>query len=119
MAVPEAPRTSRPNPRAVRAPQSVAARNAPAPRVEPPAPKAKAASVPDKRVADLDRMSAGFFSQSMVHASKSKKELLLAARDRAAERRKACRSDNCVADAYVRQIRETSAIMEAKSGPAK
>ena len=68
-------------------------------------------------MATLDRMSSGFFSQSMVHASAAKKMLLLAARDRSAAQRKACRSDGCVADAYARYIRETGAIMEVKSGP--
>ncbi len=112
LAVPEPPPSRRPM-RTARAP-------APAPpAIERAAPKPKAATVPNQRVADLDRMSAGFFSQSMVHASSPKKELLMAARDRAAERRKACRSDGCIADSYVRQIRETSAIMEARSGPPK
>ena len=69
------------------------------------------------RVATLDRMSAGFFNQSMVHASTTKKTLLLAARDRSAAQRKACRSDTCIADAYVRYIRETSTIMESRGGP--
>jgi hypothetical protein len=72
-----------------------------------------------ERVATLDRISAGFFSQSMVHATDAKKELLLAARDRFTADRKACHSSSCVADAYVRQIRETSAIMESRAGPAK
>lgn len=71
----------------------------------------------NNRVATLDRMSAGFFSQSMVHASTTKKTLLLAARDRSAAQRKACRSDTCIADAYVRYIRETSTIMESRGGP--
>ncbi len=71
------------------------------------------------RVATLDRVSSGFFTQSMVHADDSKKTLLLAARDRSEAERKACRSDSCVANAYLRQIRTTSAIMESKAGPAK
>jgi hypothetical protein len=44
--------------------------------------------------------------------------LLIGARNRSAARRKACRSDSCVADALVRQIRETSAIMESPGGPS-
>ena len=79
----------------------------------PPGPKPAA----DQRLTTLDRMSDSFFSQSMVHASGAKKELLLAARDRSAAQRKACRSDSCVADAYVREIRETGAIMEGRAGP--
>jgi len=64
-------------------------------------------------------MSTSFFSQSMVHADDAKKELLVAARDRSEANRKACRSDRCVADAYVRQIRETSAIMEGRAETPK
>lgn len=77
-------------------------------------PKPKAPRVQDERVATLDRMSTGFFNQSMANAGDSKKLLLVAARDRSAAQRKACRSDSCVAEAYVRQIRETSAIMETR-----
>jgi len=77
----------------------------------------KAPAPQSDRVATLDRMSAGFFTQSMTHATDAKKQLLLASRDRSAAKRKICRSDSCVADTYVRQIRETSAIMEGKAGP--
>jgi len=84
-------------------------------------PEAKAAdpkpAADNERVATLNRMSDSFLSQSMVHATDAKKQLLLAARDRSAAQRKACRSDSCVADAYVREIRETSAIMEGRAGP--
>lgn len=73
----------------------------------------------DERVATLDRMSTGFFRQSMANASDDKKQLLLAARDRSEAQRKACKSDSCVADSYVRQIRETGAIMEKPTEPAK
>ncbi|HEX6661806.1 MAG TPA: DnaJ domain-containing protein [Sphingomicrobium sp.] len=83
-------------------------------------PISTAVPVPQSnRVATLNRMSSGFFSQSMTHADNSKKTLLVALRDRSEAERKACRSDSCVADAYVRQIRATSAIMESKPGPAK
>ena len=96
---------------------------APAPKTPtPPVTTAQAKAAEAKpggteRVATLDRISSGFFSQSMVHATSAKKELLLAARDRSAAKRKSCRSDSCVADAYVREIRETSAIMEDRAGP--
>lgn len=73
----------------------------------------------DDRLATLDTMAAGFFRQSMANANYARKGLLLGARDRSATKRKACRSDSCVADAFVRQIRETSAIMEGHSGPPK
>ena len=96
------------------------------PRQPPPAqstPKAKvvaAGSVPkNERLATLDTMAGGFFTQSMTHATDAKKELLLGARNRSAAKRKACRSDACLVDAYVRQIRETSAIMEGRTGPPK
>ena len=90
----------------------------------PPRPVSQAVKAPasapvpqTERVATLDRMSAGFFSQSMDHADDAKKQLLLASRDRSAAKRRLCRSESCVADALVRQIRETSAIMEGKAGP--
>ena len=67
----------------------------------------------------LDTIAADLFTQSMAHATDAKQSLLLAARDRSAAKRKACGSDACVADAFVRQIRETSAIMEGRTGPPK
>ena len=66
------------------------------------------------RLAALDRMAAGFFSQSMAHADAAKKELLMSSHTRSAAARGACRSDSCVSDAYLRQMREISAIMESK-----
>jgi len=84
----------------------------PPPEVRKQAPPAPALTDKGDKLATLDRLSAGFFSQSMAHASDDKKQLLLAARDRSTAKRKACRSDSCVADAYLRQIRQTSAIME-------
>ena len=87
------------------------ARSAPARKV-PPVPK-------NERLAKLDTMAAGFLTQSMANATDAKKDLLIGARNRAAAKRKACRSDSCVADALVRQIRETSAIMESPGGPPK
>jgi len=106
----------------VRAVASLAPRPVPRPAAPVAAkPEAKAADpkpVADgDRVATLNRMSDSFLSQSMVHATDAKKQLLLAARDRLAAQRKACRSDSCVADALVRQIRETSAIVEGRAGP--
>jgi hypothetical protein len=80
-------------------------------------PAQTASDLQNDRVATLNRVSSGFFTQSMVHADQSKKTLLMAARDRSEAERKACRSDSCVASAYLRQIRATSAIMEGKTGP--
>jgi uncharacterized protein len=64
-------------------------------------------------------MSAGFFSQSMVHADAAKKELLLGARGRFAAQRSACHSDSCVAGTYLKHMREISAIMEGRTAPAQ
>jgi hypothetical protein len=69
------------------------------------------------RMAALDRMAAGFFTQSMANADPARKDLLLSARNRSAAARNACRSESCVTDAYLRQIRETSAIMEGRATP--
>lgn len=92
--------------------KAVAEARRPAPEIPKAIAPAPPAAAQSARLATLDRLSASFFSQSMVHASDDKKQLLLAARDRSAAKRKACRSDSCVADAYLRQIRQTSAIME-------
>ena len=78
-----------------------------------------AAAPKDERVAALSKMAASFSTQSMAHASDAKKNLLLGVRNRSAAKRKACASDSCVADALVRQIRETSAIVEGRAGPPK
>jgi curved DNA-binding protein CbpA len=97
-------------------PETVPLQVAPKAKLAAPAPAQPAQA---QRLATLNRISAGFFGQSMVHASDAKKELLLAARDRSAADRKACHTDSCVADAYLRQIRETSAIMEKVAEPKK
>lgn len=67
------------------------------------------------RIATLDRLARGFFSQSMVHAPEAKQQLLISSRDRSLATRTACHSDACVSDAYLRQMREISAIMEGRS----
>ena len=71
----------------------------------------------NERIRTLDRMARGFLSQSMVHASAPKQQLLLNVRDRSAATRSACRSDSCVSEAYLRQMREISAIMEGRQLP--
>lgn len=71
------------------------------------------------RLVALDRMAAGFFSQSMAHADAAKKAELLSSHTRSAASRSACRSDSCVSDAYLRQMREISAIMEGREPPAQ
>jgi hypothetical protein len=62
----------------------------------------------------VERIAKTFLSQSMGHADWSKQQLLLSARNRAVTSRNLCRSDSCVAEAYVRQIREISVIMEGR-----
>lgn len=71
----------------------------------------------NQRLVALDRMAAGFFSQSMAHADPAKKALLLSSHTRSTATRSACRSDSCVGDAYLRQMREISAIMEGRELP--
>jgi hypothetical protein len=68
----------------------------------------------DDRLAKVERIAKTFLSQSMGHADWSKQQLLLSARNRAVTSRNLCRSDSCVAEAYVRQIREISVIMEGR-----
>ena len=67
------------------------------------------------RKAQVERIARGFLRQSLEHADQHKQELLLSARNRAATLRAACRSDDCVTDAYLRQIRETTAIVEGRT----
>lgn len=113
--VPERP-ASAPQPARVRA---VTARRTPAPATSAPQRSARSAPASNDKLATLERMSDGFFNQSMNHADAEQKKLLVAARDRFAAKRKACRSQSCVADGYVRQIRETGLIMESRAQPGK
>jgi hypothetical protein len=53
--------------------------------------------------------------QSLAHAHASKQQLLLSARNRSTTSRNPCRSDACVTDVYLRQLRETRAIMEGRT----
>jgi hypothetical protein len=119
--------SARPAPAAATVPRRAAAETAPVRSPTPLAAKAVGAkpraavaqSGKTDRLATLDRMSSGFFSQSMVHADAAKKELLLTARGRFAARRSACHSESCVAGAYLGQMREISAIMEGRASPAQ
>jgi len=72
----------------------------------------------NERLAALDRMAAGFFSQSMAHADAAKKELLMSSHTRSAATRSACHSDSCLGEAYLRQMREISAIMQGRPASA-
>jgi hypothetical protein len=106
----------------VPAPRAWAQTSKPAPNALAEAPKpvaigpASTAASAD-RVASLQRISSGFYSQSLQHADAAKKQLLLSVRVRQTYQRAACRSDSCVADSYLRQIREVSAIMENRTSP--
>lgn len=72
------------------------------------------AACTDDRQAQVERMARGFFKQSMEHADWSKQQLLLSARNRSDTSRTLCRSDDCVTGAYLRQIRDTTSIMEGR-----
>ncbi len=50
----------------------------------------------------------------MEHADWRKQQLLLSARNRSATSRTLCRSDDCVTEAYMRQIRDITAIMAGR-----
>ena len=59
-------------------------------------------------------MAKGFLKQSLDHADWKKQQLLLSARNRAATSRALCRTDDCVTDAYLHQIRDTTTIMQGR-----
>lgn len=59
-------------------------------------------------------MARGFLQQSIEHADWKKQQLLLSARMRSQTSRTLCRTDDCVTEAYLRQIRETTAIMAGR-----
>lgn len=77
------------------------------------------AACKNARIATLDRLAAGFFSQSMAHADAARKELLMSSHTRSAQARVACHSDSCLGDAYLRQMREMSAIMSSRPAPTQ
>lgn len=62
----------------------------------------------------VERMARGFLKQSLDHADWKKQQLLLSARNRAATSRALCRTDDCVTDAYLHQIRDTTIIMQGR-----
>ena len=95
--------------------QVAAPKPAPKAPVETPKPvvaQAHPPAVSPERLATLQRVSAGFYNQSMQHADGSKKTMLLGAHSRFMVQQGACKSDSCLADSYLRHIREVSAIME-------
>jgi hypothetical protein len=68
----------------------------------------------DDRKAQIERMASSFFKQSMDHADWSKQQLLLSARNRSATSRTLCHSEECVTAAYLRQMRDTTDIMQGR-----
>jgi len=66
------------------------------------------------RKAKIEEMAASFLKQSLEHADWSKQQLLLSARNRSATSRTLCHSDECVTAAYLRQMRDTTDIMEGR-----
>lgn len=97
-------------------PTPVASTTTPKPVTEasPASPPVDAA-----RVASLQRISSGFYDQSLQNADTAKKQQLLNVRVRETYQRAACRSDSCVADSYLRQIRDVGAIMNDRAAPSK
>ena len=75
---------------------------------------AEPAPASDGRRAEVERLASGFLKQSLDHADWKKQQLLLSARNRAATSRHLCRSDDCVTEAYLHQIRDTRTIMEGR-----
>ena len=74
----------------------------------------KAAECTDDRQAQVERLATGLLKQSMEHADFQKQELLLSARNRSAYSRTLCHSSECVTETYLRQIRETTQIMQGR-----
>jgi hypothetical protein len=102
----------------------VATAPAPAPKAPTEAPKVTAArpsppSVSPQRLAALQRVSVGFYNQSLQHADEAKKTMLLGAHSRFMTQQGACQSDSCLADSYLHQIREVSAIMENRASASQ
>jgi hypothetical protein len=72
-------------------------------------------ATPNDRRVQVERIASGFLRQSLAHANPHKQQLLLGAGSRSVASRAACHSDDCVTNAYLRQIRETTAIVEGRN----
>lgn len=66
------------------------------------------------REAQIQHMAVNFLNQSLANADWHKQQLLLSARNRATFSRAACRSDQCVIEAYMHQMQETTEIMQGQ-----
>lgn len=118
--VAEASRVSAPPKVATKAlPASAAPVVAPKVAETPKQPGPASPPADSERVAALQRISSGFYDQSLQNADTAKKNLLLSVRVRETYQRAACRSDTCVADSYLRQIRDVGAIMQNRALPPR
>jgi hypothetical protein len=96
------------------APPALRDASAPLPIPAEETANAQSAPAPDGRRAEVERLASSFLKQSLEHADWTKQQLLLSARNRAATSRHLCRSDDCVSEAWLRQIRDTTTIMEGR-----
>lgn len=96
------------------APLSVVGEEAAIPASAPVTAESCAQGCSNDRREQVQRLAARFLKQSLDHADWKKQQLLLSARNRAATSRNLCRSDACVTQAYLRQIRDTTTIMEGR-----
>jgi len=101
-------------------PRAVVAAAVPRP---PAAPRQSAACVgmqcTSDRVAALEQHSVLLFNQSIGGADQARRRQLEATRDGLLARRSACRSEACVAGAYLTHLREVSAILEGGAPPQR
>jgi curved DNA-binding protein CbpA len=77
-------------------------------------PKASAprdSPITNRNLANLDRLQALHYSQSLSFADGRKKALLVSTRKRFVARRAACLSEACTRETYLARMREISAIM--------
>jgi hypothetical protein len=92
-------------------------RTASQPTASQPAPglscRGQSAFCTNANLANLDRLQALHYSQSLGRADAPKRALLHSTRDRFVARRDACRSVSCTRDAYLARMREVSDIMTA------
>jgi len=63
----------------------------------------------------LDRQNGLLYAQSLARADESRRAALLASRGRFQEKLNACRSENCLTNAYIARLREISDIMAQPS----
>jgi hypothetical protein len=74
-------------------------------------PTASQPGASKRNLANLDRLQALHYNQSLGRADEKKRALLISTRDRFVARRDACRSVSCTRDTYLARMREVSDIM--------